>query len=75
MPQMIINTTAAQASRIAKAFGTAMGTVDNNENARDATAAEIKAHVIQFIKETVGRIEKNKAANAARDAIDEIKPT
>ena len=76
MPQLIINTTAAQANRVAKAFGKVLElkTEDDSLVDRAANAAEIKAHVIQFIKDTVKRVEQNDAAKAARDAVDEIEP-
>ncbi len=74
MPQLTINTTTAQANRIAKAFGKVLGLVDGDENPRNATAAEIKAHTIQFLKDTVKRVEQNDAAETAREAVDEIDP-
>lgn len=76
MPQLIINTTAAQANRISAAFGKALGlTLEGDPPIdRGATAPEIKAHVIQFIKDTVKRVEQNDAAEMAREAVDEIEP-
>lgn len=77
MPELKINTTAAQAARISAAFGTVLGTKteDDPPVPRDASAAEIKAHVIQFIKETVLRVERNEAGQAARKAVPDINPS
>lgn len=61
MATLTINTTAPQDVRIAKAFGTYLGL------GRNATAAEVKAEVINFIRLTVEAQEKAAAVKAATD--------
>lgn len=58
MATMTITTTGAQDARIVKAFGSYLGL------GRNATAAEVKAEVINFIRLTV-RAQEEAAATAA----------
>ena len=75
MGTLTINTTAPQDARIVDAFGKVLGTVDGNGDPRDATGAEVKAHVIQYIKNIVLTQERKAAAQAASDAVPDITPT
>jgi len=75
MPSMTINTTSEQAQRVAAAFGKQLNLVDENDEPRDATAAEIKAATIDYIKTTVLRQEQRAAAQVASDAVEGIEPT
>lgn len=63
MPTLTITTTVDQASRIAAAFGSRF----NPPHA--ATAAEVKADVVAYIKSVVHSYETQQAANAAADAV------
>jgi len=63
MPTLTITTTADQASKIAAAFGA------KYDPPRDATAAEVKADVIEYIKGIVQSHRTQQAANAAADAV------
>ena len=77
MPTLTITTTAAQASRISSAFGKQLHLLsdDNPPVVRDATAAEVKAAVIGFLKATVLQQERQSAAEIAASSITEIEPT
>ncbi len=75
MATLTITTTAAQNTRIVKAFGGILGLRDGNDLPRNATAAEVKSAVIDYVKETVLRHERNEAVQAASDAISPITPT
>ena len=79
MPKMTITTTTQQAQRIASAFGKRLEVFDEtdpkNTVPRDATAAEVKGAIINFIKETVGSIEREAAAKIAEEAVSDIDPT
>ena len=69
MPSMTITTTAPQAARLATAMGATMRLVDDvTKQPRDATAAEIKAYVVQFLRDTVQHYERNLAVQAAAAA-------
>ena len=63
MATLTITTTVNQASRIAAAFGSRLNPP------RDATAAEIKADMIAYIKGIVHSYETQQAANAAANAV------
>lgn len=75
MGTLTVNTTTAQDTRILAAVGKQHGFVDGNGDPRDATPAEVKGVVIQFLKELVLRQERQDAANIAADAVTEITPT
>ena len=77
MATLTINTTSAQDTRIVAAFGKQLNleTTDDPPVPRDATGAEVKAEVINFIKTTVLRQEQRAAAQTASDAVSEISPT
>lgn len=62
MPTLTITTTAAQAGRVASAFGKALGL------GRDATSDEVKSEVIRLIRSVV--IERER-----QDAIAQIADT
>ena len=49
MPKLTITTSAAQAQRIATAFGRLKNRREPDKTKRNATAAEVKADVIDFI--------------------------
>lgn len=74
MPQLTINTTNAQAKRISVAVGRELSLQTNDEPhlERDATAAEVKQYLIQFLRETVLNVEANKAEAIARAAIPDL---
>ena len=69
MGTLTINTTSEQDARIRAAFGSQLNLQ------RDATGAEIKAYVIEFVKSTVLGHERRAAAQIAADAVSEITPT
>ena len=77
MPTLTINTTAAQASRISSAFGKQLQLLSGDKPpvVRGATAAEVKAAVIEFLKATVLQQERQSAAEMATSSITEIEPT
>ena len=77
MATLTINTTSAQDTRIKAAFGKQLNleTTDDPPVLRDATGAEVKAYVIEFIKTTVLRQEQRAASQIASDGISEISPT
>lgn len=66
----------AEQDRVFDAFGKRLGLEDdlNLGQTRRAVAAEVTADVIKFIQESVANIERNDAAQAARDAVLEINP-
>jgi hypothetical protein len=68
MATVTITTTGAEDARIATAFGAALGF------ARNATAAEVKAAIIAYIKQTVIDQESQAQARAAAQAAP-IAPT
>lgn len=75
MPTLTITTTAPQAQRISTAFGRRLNLRDQNGDPRSATAAEIKAQVIGFIRASVLDYERDEATQAARNAVPDITPS
>jgi hypothetical protein len=84
MPELKITTTGAQATRIVAAFGkqlntTTPATFDDDgveltpETPRDATAAEVKNAVIQYMRQTVYAQERTTAVAAI--SLSDIDPT
>lgn len=69
MATLTITTTGAQDARIVVAFGHKLGFP------RNATAAEVKADVIEYIKGVVLADERRIAAEAAALAVNPIEPT
>lgn len=69
MPTLTIEITGPHAQRIATAFGAKHG------SGRDATMAEFKADVTQYIKGVVRSYETEQAARAAADAVEDIDPS
>jgi len=67
MPTLTINTTAAQATRVASAFGKRLNL------GRDATNAEVKQQVIEFLKDAVWDQEHRDAVEAV--VTNRINPT
>lgn len=69
MATLTITTTSAQNTRILKAFGKQLNTQDVSDPAnpvpRDATGAEVKQQVIQYIK----RITQAQELKVKRDAL------
>ena len=74
MGTMTINTTTEQDTRLVAAYTDLLRPVDGNGDPRDATAAEIKARVIEDIKGVVHSYETRVANKAASDAIVPIEP-
>ena len=72
---MTITTTDAQDARLVVAFGTYLELTDGGGAPRDATGAEIKQAVIDFIKKTVKDEEITAAEGVAASAVTEIEPT
>ena len=79
MPTLTITTTTNQANRIVDAFGKYLGSMDvtdpDNPVPRDATQAEVKASVINYIRQTVYGQERKTAMAAAQSGIPDIDPT
>jgi hypothetical protein len=69
MATVTINTTGAEDARIAPAYGAKLGLQ------RNATAAEVKAALIQSIRDTVLIYEQAQAAQAAAAAVVSVAPT
>ncbi len=76
MPTLTINTTAGQAQRVSVAYGRLLNLRTPDKSAeRDATAAEIKAAVINQIRGVVLEHERDVVMQAASDAVPGIDPT
>ncbi len=76
MPTLRINTTGAQAQRVSVAYGRMLNLRTPDKSAeRDASAAEVKAAVINQIRGVVREYERDIAAQAASDAVPDIDPT
>ncbi len=72
MGTLTINTTAPQDARLVKAFGAELNLPGN------ATPAQIRAAVLQYLKDVVKRQERKAAtiaANIAADAVTDIDVT
>jgi hypothetical protein len=67
MPSLTITTTAEHQARIQAALGERYG--------RDATAAEVKAELIEYLKGRVHSYESAQAAATAADAVTKIDPS
>ena len=63
MATLTINTTAPQDARIVEAFGSKLGLPGN------ASGAEVKADIVQYIKSVVHGYETQQAAVAAADGV------
>jgi len=75
MATLTINTTAEHATRVAAAFGRLRGLRNPDSTFRDATTAEVKQEVINFLTATVLSEERGEAAETAAATIIEIEPT
>ena len=75
MPTLTIDTTPEQAQRIATAFGRLKNLREADKTPRDATAAEIKADVIEYIRQVVINYEQDVAMQAASKAVPALTPT
>lgn len=75
MATLTITTTASQDSRIASAFGRYMNLKDANNQPRNATGAEVKQAVIDWLKMTVRETEQAVAREAANASVTDITPT
>ncbi len=75
MPTLSITTNASQAQRIATAFGRLKNRRETDRTPRDATGAEVKAEVIDFIKQVVISYEQDVAMQAASNAVPDITPS
>lgn len=65
MATLTINTSAAEDARLVVAFGRYMNLQDASGNPRNATAAEIKAFLIQSIIAIVQKTERDAVAQPA----------
>ena len=63
MATLTITTTAAQDARIVKAFGARLGL------GRNATGLEVKANVVQFLRDVVHQMEQQAAVQAAAGGV------
>lgn len=72
MPQFIIDYTAPQGVRVAAAFGKLRGYKDAQGVARSATAAEVRAELVEFIKNVTGEQERAAARQAADAALTDL---
>lgn len=68
MGTLTITTTAAQDTRLAKAFGAELGLGGN------ANAAQIRGAVVEYLKAVVLRQEQVAARKAAKDALNAVTP-
>ena len=76
MPTLTIRTTAAQAQRVSIAYGRLLNLRTPDKSAeRSANAAEIKAAIINQIRQTVLEHEQGVAAEAAIAAVADIDPS
>lgn len=69
-----ITTTPAQDARLAAAFGTRLGLRDAQGAPRNATAAEVKADLVEYLKRVVADEERATAMRSAAAGITEITP-
>ena len=72
MATLTITTTSEQDVRITRAFGYALSKEDEDGNHVDATGAEVRQHIIDFIKQTVLHYERMEAKRAAADAVENL---
>ncbi len=75
MATLTITTNGQQAQRIAKAFGRLKNLREPNKTPRDATTAEIKADVIEYIRSVVINYEQDVAMQAASRGVPSIDPS
>ena len=75
MGTLTINTTGAQDTRIVAAFTDKLKPVDGSGNPRNATAADIKAHMVQQLRGIVHTFETRVANEAASAGVTPIDPT
>ena len=73
MGTLTITTTAQQDQRLIAAYGRLLGTSDQDGNPRNATGAEIKAAVLQQMRDVVITFEQRRAIEAA--TIEPFTPT
>lgn len=59
-------------ARVQAAFGKSLGTVDGSNVPRDATTEEVRQAIVQFLEDTVTRIDKRDAAATASDAVTDV---
>lgn len=76
---LTINTNSAQDQRIIKAFGKVLNTQTCTGDPevctpRNATGKEVKAAVIQYLKQTVYSVERNEARQNADKSVSELNP-
>ena len=72
MPTLTITTNAGQAQRIGIAFGRLNNRQNPDRTPRNATADEVKADVIEFLRSTVINYEQDVAAQAASRGVRDI---
>lgn len=66
MGTLTITTTAQQDARIVAAFGRRLGL------GRNATGAEVRENIVQFVRDVVEQQERDAAALAAMDAVTPV---
>ncbi len=77
MATITVTINPGQQNRLHAAFGKRLGlrTVGETPAPRNATAAEVKEQVIQFLVEAVRGQERGEAGRAAAEAVQDITPT
>ena len=75
MATLTITTTPEQDARIVAAFTSVIQPVDENGVPRDVTGAEVKAHLIQYMKNVVLNYERRVAYESADSGLTEIEPS
>lgn len=72
MATLTINTTPEQDARLVSAFTSVIQPVDENGDPRNVTGAEIKAHIIQYMKNVVLNHERRAAYEQAEATLAEF---
>lgn len=72
MPDFIITYTAPQGARISAAFGKLRGYKDAAGVARPATAAEVRAELVNYMQSVVKEVEGRDAADVARNGVADL---
>lgn len=61
-----VSTTASEGTRLSVAVGAKLSLRDGSGNLRSATAAEVKAHVIEYLRAIVSEQERQAAIDAQK---------
>lgn len=75
MPTITLTTDASNGARVAAAVGAVHGYTNGGGNPRSATAQEVTAHVMQYLKNFTLSYERRVAQAAADESITEITVT